>query len=630
MSHRSFTFLHAADLHLDSPLLGLTRYPGAPVDRLRNATRDAFRELVDEALQRAVDFVVLAGDVFDGDWPDYASGLWFAAQLRRLTEAGVLVYLLYGNHDAESRMTSKLRLPPGVHAFGSAAPESFEVPGFDVVLHGQSFADPCVETNLVKDYPPARAGVFNLGVLHTGLEGYEGHGRYAPCSLADLVAKGYDYWALGHVHKRQVVSQDPWIVFPGNLQGRHARELGPKGASFVRVQDGAVASVEEFACDVARWAHVEVDLDGVDDEGTALRRLEDALRDAYSGRCRAPRRCACHAARRDSARSGAARRAAPDRGRGAQHRVDGRRRPVDREGPCTGRTRRGGRTSVRTASRRSPRVSRRAPSTPRRPRSSRAISRPTSPRCWASTRGRPSWRAVGDAARLPRRVARRLDGGWHRVRFRSLELVRFGAFEGLVLPFRDGARLHVVHGPNGAGKSTTLDALRSVLFGIQPRTPQLPFRVQHAAPAGAHRSQRRRGAPVRATHRAPAAHLGRRRHFAAGRGGARALRRTPRSPAVRDPVRAGPSDDGGGRRGPAPGPRRDRACALRRRSGRTTSDPGHHPARGRAARAPRARGTQYAHRRAHGPAQGTADEAAERNALVHGPRSREARARQRK
>jgi exonuclease SbcD len=282
MSHRSFTFLHAADLHLDSPLLGLTRYPGAPVDRLRNATRDAFRELVDEALQRAVDFVVLAGDVFDGDWPDYASGLWFAAQLRRLTEAGVLVYLLYGNHDAESRMTSKLRLPPGVHAFGSAAPESFEVPGFDVVLHGQSFADPCVETNLVKDYPPARAGVFNLGVLHTGLEGYEGHGRYAPCSLADLVAKGYDYWALGHVHKRQVVSQDPWIVFPGNLQGRHARELGPKGASFVRVQDGAVASVEEFACDVARWAHVEVDLDGVDDEGTALRRLEDALRDAYS------------------------------------------------------------------------------------------------------------------------------------------------------------------------------------------------------------------------------------------------------------------------------------------------------------------------------------------------------------
>lgn len=284
MSARSFTFLHAADLHIDSPLRGLVRYPGAPAERLRGASREAFANLVAAAIEREVAFVLVAGDVFDGEWKDYNSGLWFISEVRRLVKAGIPLYLLRGNHDAESRLTKSLSLPDGVFEFDADAPQTLRVEDCDVALHGQSFSVPHVATNLARDYPAPVRDVFNIGVLHTGLEGYEGHGHYAPCTVADLRAKGYDYWALGHIHAGQVVAQNPWIVFPGNLQGRHARELGPKGATLVQVVDGRVSHLEQLVCDVARWAHVEVDLGSIETEEAALlevtRRLELALSEA--------------------------------------------------------------------------------------------------------------------------------------------------------------------------------------------------------------------------------------------------------------------------------------------------------------------------------------------------------------
>lgn len=277
MGARTFTFLHAADLHLDSALHGLRRYAGAPAERLRTATRGAFMNLVDAARERAVAFVVIAGDVFDGELPDYNAALWFTAEVRRLTEAGIPLVLLRGNHDAESQVTKRLHLPPDVHEFRPEAASTVRLPGLDVALHGQSFAVPHVQENLARGYPPPVPGVLNVGVLHTGLEGYEGHGRYAPCTAEDLRAKGYDYWALGHVHQREVLSRAPWIVFPGNLQGRHARELGPKGATLVHVDDGRVVDVEPLELDVARWVHVVLDLTGVASEDAALHALGAAL-----------------------------------------------------------------------------------------------------------------------------------------------------------------------------------------------------------------------------------------------------------------------------------------------------------------------------------------------------------------
>ncbi|MEM6672836.1 MAG: metallophosphoesterase [Planctomycetota bacterium] len=277
MAQESFSFLHAADLHLDSPLRGLAAYPGAPVAELRLASREAFAGLVRTAIERDVAFVVLAGDLFDGEWRDYDSGLWFSARLRELDAAEIPVFAIRGNHDAESRVTRRLTWPANVHVFGSDAPSTERLDAIGVAVHGQSYPDATVEANLARDYPDPVPGDFNVGLLHTALDGREGHDRYAPCTVSELAAKGYDYWALGHVHRREVVAADPYIVFPGNLQGRHVRETGPKGATLVHVERGAVARLEELALDVVRWDRIVVDVEGAGDEAEILRRVDDSL-----------------------------------------------------------------------------------------------------------------------------------------------------------------------------------------------------------------------------------------------------------------------------------------------------------------------------------------------------------------
>lgn len=258
-------FVHAADLHVDSPLRGLDRYEGAPASRLRGATRRALENLVAMCIEERVAFLLLAGDVFDGAWKDYSTGLFFCAQMARLREAGVPVVLVRGNHDAQSSVVKALRLPENVHELSSRKAESFGVPGTNVVVHGQSFATRATTDDLAARYPDRAAGALNIGLLHTSVDGREGHEPYAPTSIEIMRAKGYDYWALGHVHAREVLSEDPYIVFPGNLQGRHARETGPKGASLVTVEDGHIASLEHRALDVVRWELVQVDVSAASD-----------------------------------------------------------------------------------------------------------------------------------------------------------------------------------------------------------------------------------------------------------------------------------------------------------------------------------------------------------------------------
>ncbi len=275
----TFRFLHVADVHLDSPMRGLTRYEGLPVAEIRGATRAAFTNMVEAALAESVDFVVIAGDLFDGDWRDMSTGLHFAAAIGRLTQRGIPVFILAGNHDADSRLTSQLPLPKEVRRFGARKAESFTLPELGVVLHGRSFATPEVREDMTPGYPAAVAGLFNIGVLHTSLAGYAAHETYAPCAPATLAAKGYDYWALGHVHEHQVVQAAPHIVFPGNLQGRHIRETGAKGAVLVEVEDGVVRQLRHLPLDVLRWCRVELPCDTLADEDALL----DAMRAALHG-----------------------------------------------------------------------------------------------------------------------------------------------------------------------------------------------------------------------------------------------------------------------------------------------------------------------------------------------------------
>ncbi len=252
--------VHAADLHLDSALAGLTRYESAPADEIRGATRRAFTNLVSLCLEERACLLVISGDLFDGDWRDVSTGLFFAAQLAKLCEAGVQVAWIRGNHDAVSQIRRSVRLPEGVVELRADRAETRVFDRLGVAVHGRSFAVRDVTEDLAATYPERVAGALNVGLLHTALEGRANHDRYAPCRVETLVNRGYEYWALGHVHQREVVHADPYIVFPGNLQGRHARELGEKGASLVTFDGDRISAVEHRALDVVRWAELRVQL----------------------------------------------------------------------------------------------------------------------------------------------------------------------------------------------------------------------------------------------------------------------------------------------------------------------------------------------------------------------------------
>lgn len=258
-----FKFIHAADVHLDSPLRGLSRYDSAPVASIRDACRRAFINLVDLAIEEKVAFVLLAGDLYDGDWKDYSTGIFLSREMGRLGRHGIPVFAVAGNHDAANRMTRALDGPSNLTIFSSRKVETVKLANPAVAIHGRSFGSQHVDENLVTGYAAAEKGFFNIGLLHTSLDGREGHGVYAPCSIVDLRAKGYQYWALGHVHQQEFVADDPWIVFPGCLQGRHIKETGAKGCVLVTVGEDIVTEVEHIALDVLRWVHCRVDLTGV-------------------------------------------------------------------------------------------------------------------------------------------------------------------------------------------------------------------------------------------------------------------------------------------------------------------------------------------------------------------------------
>jgi DNA repair protein SbcD/Mre11 len=298
-----FSFLHVADLHLDSPLRGLSRYEGAPVDEIRGATREALTNMVEYVLENGIPLVVLAGDIYDADCPDFQTLLHFAGQMSRLGEQGVQVVMIRGNHDADNPMTSALHLPDNVVVLPSARPGTWHSPTLPVAVHGQSYPGREILDNLVLSYPTAVPGVFNIGLLHTAMTGRAGHAKYAPCSVADLTAKGYHYWALGHVHEFELVSLNPHVVYSGCLQGRHVRETGAKGCVRVDVDDFGQIRLEQVKLDVLRWTVMSVDVSGArksDDLRIAVITAFQKIQDAQDGRLSAVRvrvhgRCPLHA-----------------------------------------------------------------------------------------------------------------------------------------------------------------------------------------------------------------------------------------------------------------------------------------------------------------------------------------------
>jgi len=281
MSHRRI--LHAADIHLDSPLQKLSQYEDAPVDQIRDASRDALNNLTDLAIDQQVDLVVIAGDLYDGNWKETRTGLFFVKQATKLRDAGIPILVIRGNHDAANIMTNSLPLP--TNPDGSQimmAAEKVETRIFEdlgIAVHGRSFGKRAEKDGMVKHYPSPHSGLFNLGLLHTSLLGGHGHDPYAPCTPVELTDKEYDYWALGHIHVRgEHGSPDGApIVFSGNIQGRHINESGAKGCYVVDVDDKNQTVRTFRPLDVARWELCSIDATQLHSTDDVLEAFQDWL-----------------------------------------------------------------------------------------------------------------------------------------------------------------------------------------------------------------------------------------------------------------------------------------------------------------------------------------------------------------
>lgn len=276
-----FTFIHAADLHIDSPFASLGSKSSDVAARFAKAGRDAVHALIKETIDSDAAFLIIAGDIFDRDWKDVTTGLFFVNAIGELHRAGIPTILVRGNHDAEGVISQSLTYPDTVHSFASNKAHTIALDQYRVALHGRSFGARKVTADFLSSYPARREGWLNIGVLHTGLDGSRGHESYAPCTVEDLTRFGYDYWALGHIHAGEIVSRDPWVVYPGILQGRSVRETGAKGAVRVTVEDGRIVDVTPVVLDSARWAHDEVDLTGSPDIADVLERIGKVIGAAH-------------------------------------------------------------------------------------------------------------------------------------------------------------------------------------------------------------------------------------------------------------------------------------------------------------------------------------------------------------
>ncbi|MBB4188426.1 DNA repair exonuclease SbcCD nuclease subunit [Sinorhizobium terangae] len=264
----AYRFLHTADVHLDSPLKTLALRNPELSELLGLATRRAFIRVVDLCLEEQVDALVLAGDLYDGDQTSMKTARFIAEQLRRLHEAGVRTFIIRGNHDALSKITTELVMPETVKVFGASA-EAVVIDGAGhspIAIHGLSFAKPHAPQSLLRHYALPVPDAVNIGIMHTSLGGSEKHDLYAPCSVADLQQSGFRYWALGHIHKRSVI-EDPAsvIVMPGMPQGRDINEDGPKSVSLVTIRDDRSIVVEERSTAVVQFERLAVDASGATD-----------------------------------------------------------------------------------------------------------------------------------------------------------------------------------------------------------------------------------------------------------------------------------------------------------------------------------------------------------------------------
>ena len=262
----SFRFLHCSDLHIDSPFKGLSLVQSALAEKLRNSTYQAFQNIVKLALQEEVEAVLIAGDIYDGSDRSLQAQLKFRRELQKLSEAGIDTFIVHGNHDPLDSWSTSLDWPERVHIFSGTQVECRPVTKNGTVkayVHGISYSQREVKENLVKKFDRANSEYFSIGLLHANAGHQDGHANYAPCSIDDLVSKNMDYWALGHIHRFQILREsNPAVVYSGNTQARHFRETSEKGCCLVTLHQNASPEIKFVPTDVVRYIRGEFNLLG--------------------------------------------------------------------------------------------------------------------------------------------------------------------------------------------------------------------------------------------------------------------------------------------------------------------------------------------------------------------------------
>ena len=280
-------FVHAADLHLDSPFRGIrNEAPVHVAQTLSNATFEAYGNIIDLCLQEEVDALLVAGDIYDGADRSLRAQLRFVDGLKRLDRAGIRSFICHGNHDPLDGWEARLDLPEGCVRFGT------EVEGFPLIpdeperatIYGVSYPTREVRNNLTPLFTAnGSGGGFNIGLLHANVGGNPDHDSYAPCSISDLADTGFGYWALGHVHTRQTLRErGPAIVYPGNSQGRHPNEQGARGVYLVEVDEDGAVSLDFRPTDVVRWETLSLEIGSLDTEQALLDAVSDLAEAALS------------------------------------------------------------------------------------------------------------------------------------------------------------------------------------------------------------------------------------------------------------------------------------------------------------------------------------------------------------
>jgi exonuclease SbcD len=291
---KNFSFVHTADLHLDSGFKGIADIDGRIGKMLSDATFTTFSNIITFCINKNVDFLLISGDVYDAEDRSLKSQLRFQAGMRKLEKNNIQVYMTHGNHDPINGWSANLDLPSNVHVFSGKKTERFVYQKQEsevAQINGMSFLKRDIKDNLTVEFPiqANNQKLFTIGLLHCNVGSNTDHEPYSPCSISDLLKHNYHYWALGHIHAMRTLNQDPWIVYPGNPQGLNPKETGTKGFMHVTVNDQNQSECTFIPADTIRWFTKEVSIQSlitdqelIDSIYTLLDQIKDENENKYS------------------------------------------------------------------------------------------------------------------------------------------------------------------------------------------------------------------------------------------------------------------------------------------------------------------------------------------------------------